>query len=158
MPRRKKPPLSLFEKLVKIEQSGIHRKPDVTELRYSELTSLEERVRIIFDINERKDRAATNMIYFIMYDIESTKVRNQVVKYLINKGCHRIQKSIFLASTDISIFNKIKEDLVQIQSFYENSDSILVVPISTDYLQSMKIIGKTIDIDLITHKSNVLFF
>ena len=93
-----------------------------------------------------------------MYDIESTKVRTQVAKYLIRQGCHRIQKSIFLASIPADRFQKIREDLTKIQSFYDNDDSILLVPISTDYLQSMKIIGKSVDVDVITKSRNTLFF
>ncbi len=41
---------------------------------------------------------------------------------------------------------------------YDNQDSILIVPITTDYLKSMRIIGKNIDIDIITHTRNTLFF
>lgn len=44
------------------------------------------------------------------------------------------------------------------QACYENSDSILVVPISTDYLKAMKVIGQTINVDVITKTSNTLFF
>ncbi|MBQ3950872.1 MAG: CRISPR-associated endonuclease Cas2, partial [Bacteroidales bacterium] len=32
-----------------------------------------------------------------MYDIASNKVRRAVVKYLQRRGCHRVQRSIFLA-------------------------------------------------------------
>ena len=158
MPRKKKPPLTLKERLMRVHQSGIGDKAIIKADGLLELNSLEERIQKIFNIIDRKDKTATNMLFFVMYDIESNKVRNQVVKYLIKKGCYRIQKSIFLASTDLSTLNKIKEDLVEIQSYYENLDSILIVPISTDYLQAMKVIGKSIDVDVITKTKNVLFF
>ena len=45
-----------------------------------------------------------------------------------------------------------------VQAAYENNDSILVVPISTDHLRSMKIIGQTIAIDVIMHSKNTMFF
>ena len=54
--------------------------------------------------------------------------------------------------------DKIRRSLTEVQECYENNDSILVVPISTDYLQSMKIIGKTIDVDIIMQTKNTLFF
>ena len=137
----------------RIGEQKIEEVPDVTEL-----DSLEDRVNKIFRIVNKKDRSATDMLFFVMYDIESTKVRNQVAKYLIQKGCHRIQKSIFLANIGMDSFQQIKNDLSEIQSFYDNVDSILLVPISSDYLQSMKIIGKSIDIDVITRSRNTLFF
>lgn len=98
------------------------------------------------------------MLFFVMYDVESNKVRRYVVKYLERQGCTRIQKSIFLADLEMSKFNEIKNDLAEVQAVYENNDSILVVPITTEYLRSMKIIGQNIDIDVITHSRNTLFF
>ena len=98
------------------------------------------------------------MLFFVMYDIESNKVRRYVVKYLERQGCTRIQKSIFLADLEMSKFNEIKNDLAEVQAVYENNDSILVVPITTEYLRSMKIIGQNIDTDVITHSRNTLFF
>jgi len=98
------------------------------------------------------------MTFFVMYDISSNKVRNQVVKYLIQKGCTRVQRSIFLADLDAKVYNEIREDLAAVQQAYENEDSILIVPLSTDYLKSMKIIGQNIDIDVITKCKHTLFF
>jgi len=37
-------------------------------------------------------------------------------------------------------------------------DSIIVCPISTDQLRAMRIIGQQIDVDIITHNRNTLFF
>jgi len=98
------------------------------------------------------------MLFFVMYDIEDKRVRNLVSKYLVKKGCTRIQKSIFLADLPSSKYEKIRNDLTEVQAAYENLDSILVVPISTDYLKSMKIIGKNISVDVITKSKNTLFF
>jgi CRISPR-associated protein Cas2 len=98
------------------------------------------------------------MLFFVMYDIAHNKVRNMVAKYLIKRGCYRIQKSIFLADLPPEDFSKIKSDLAEVQAAYDNNDSILIVPISTDYLKSMKIIGQNIDVDLIMRNKNTLFF
>ena len=98
------------------------------------------------------------MIFFIMYDIESNKVRRYIAKYLEKKGCTRIQRSIFLADADTAIYNEIKNDLTEVQACYDNNDSILVVPISPDYLRAMKIIGQSIDLDIITRSKTSLFF
>lgn len=93
-----------------------------------------------------------------MYDIESNKVRYNVVKYLERMGCFRIQKSIFLADLSIQKYETIKSDLAEVQSLYENHDSIIVCPVSSDLLQSMKVIGKHINLDVITRSKNTLFF
>lgn len=56
------------------------------------------------------------------------------------------------------LYEQIKSDLAEVQACYENNDGILVVPISTDYLKAMKVIGQTINVDVITKTSNTLFF
>ena len=98
------------------------------------------------------------MIFFVMYDIEDDKARRQVFKYLLKLGCYRVQRSVFLADLPNSKYDQIRKDLTEVQAAYDNNDSILVVPISTDYLTAMKIIGQTIDIDVITKTRNTLFF
>jgi CRISPR-associated protein Cas2 len=97
-------------------------------------------------------------LFFVMYDIESDKVRRLIVKYLQRKGCTRVQRSVFLADLPLKEYDNIRADLTEAQSAYDNDDSILVVPVSTDMMQAMRIIGKNIDIDLIMHSSNTLFF
>ena len=69
-----------------------------------------------------------------------------------------MQKSIFLADLDAKVYEEIKNDLAEVQAAYENMDSILVVPLSTDYLRAMKVIGHSVNIDVITHSRNTLFF
>ena len=93
-----------------------------------------------------------------MYDIESNKVRRLICKYLMLKGCLHIQKYIFIANQTIEVFNIIKSELEQVQSFYFNEDSIIVLPITSDYLKMMKIIGKNINMDIITQNKSTLFF
>ena len=155
---KNKPPLSLLERVQRISTASVGNKEIEENPDVQDMETLEKRIQTILGITNSPSRKATDMLFFVMYDIESTKVRNQVAKYLIRQGCHRIQKSIFLANIAAERFNSIRSDLTQIQSFYDNEDSILLVPISTDYLQSMKIIGKTIDIDVITKSKNTLFF
>ncbi|WP_080905435.1 CRISPR-associated endonuclease Cas2 [Parabacteroides sp. Marseille-P3160] len=143
-----------------LKQSGLSGSPppNRTQVKYDDLESIEERVNRILGLINKKDRSATNMLFFVMYDIESNKVRRYISKYLLKKGCTRIQRSIFLADLSNSVYEEIKNDLKEVQSVYENKDSIIIVPISTDYIQSMKVIGQSIDIDLITHIKNTLFF
>ena len=123
-----------------------------------EMENLEKRLHSIFELVNKKKRNTGNMLFFVMYDIENNKVRRYVVKYLEHKGCTRVQKSIFLADLSIEQYQDIRNDLAEVQAVYENKDSILVVPISTDYLKAMKVIGQNVDIDIIMHTRNTLFF
>lgn len=158
---RHKKAYDYIDALKKIAAAGLADSPAPNRERdgeLDELLPLEERTkRILGLVNEQKKRIG-RMLFFVMYDIESNKVRRYVVKYLERQGCTRIQKSIFLADLETSKFNEIKQDLTEVQAVYENSDSILVVPITTEYLRSMKIIGQNINIDVITHSRNTLFF
>jgi CRISPR-associated protein Cas2 len=155
MPRKKKT-LSFAERTLKLYRSGLPKKlPLPADI--DELPSLDERIKQILGIVNHKHNHS-RMLFFVMYDIEDNRVRNQVVKYLLKKGCSRIQKSIFLGDTEHAIYAQIKDDLTAVQECYENHDSIILVPISTDYLQAMRIIGKNVDIDIILKNKNTLFF
>lgn len=123
-----------------------------------EVYSISLRIQKILDIVNRKSIKQGYMLFFIMYDITSNKVRNLIAKYLIKRGCIRIQKSIFLANLHSSVCEKIRTDLAEVQSAYDNEDSILIVPISEGYLDAMCIIGQSIDMDVIMHRKNTLFF
>ena len=127
-------------------------------LVYNIIESLELRLHKILDIVESPNRKAGNMIFFVMYDIASNKVRRAVVKYLERSGCHRVQRSIFLADTKPEMCQQIQKDLTVVQAMYDNKDSIFIVPLSIDYIRSMKVIGENIDFDLILKTRSTLFF
>ena len=144
MPRKKKT-LSFVEKMKKLQQSGLSENTSPNRLLNDcELNNLELRIKNILQIVDNPKKKPNTMIFFVMYDIESNKVRRHIVKYLEKKGCTRVQRSIFLADADTAIYNEIKR-LSEVQACYDNNDSILVVPISPDYLRAMKIIGQSID-------------
>ena len=98
------------------------------------------------------------MLFFVMYDIEDNKVRTHIAKYLIKKGCVRIQKSIYIADQKPAIYREIHDTLREVQDIYDNKDSIILVPISTDEMRAMKIIGENIDFDMSLGNKNTLFF
>ena len=157
---KKKKPLSHIEVLRKLARSGLQESPPISRpvVDGEGIATLEERVALIFGTINRTSRRPTDMIFFVMYDIESNKVRRLVAKYLIDKGCTRIQNSIFLADLPKPVCDTIKVDLAEVQALYDNHDSIIVCPISTDQLYAMHIIGQKIDIDIITNQRNTLFF
>lgn len=156
--------MSFVERMRKINSSALLSSgqdaasvPSVSADGTDDIESLEARVRKILNLVRNKKREG-RMLFLVMYDIRSNKVRALVHKYLKRQGCTPIQRSIFLADTSIEIYNQIKGDLVEVQQAYENNDSIIVLPVTTDYLRMMKIIGKSIELDVITHSKSTLFF
>lgn len=156
---KKKKELTFPEKLWKLKKAGLEGSPAVGSGNFpDELEPLRDRVDKILGIIKNDELTPGRMIFFIMYDIENNKVRHQVAKYLIKKGCTRVQKSIFLANTQRFVYDEIKNDLKEVQACYENNDSIFLVPVSTDEIRAMNIIGQKIDVDLILQSRNTLFF
>jgi CRISPR-associated endonuclease Cas2 len=160
MAKKQKISLTLHQKLLKVKRAGLthQRPPDCFDPNQQEMPSLQERVDRILELYNRNHYKPLGMIYFIMYDIENNKVRTHIAKYLKKEGCVRVQKSIFLASTERERFNEIYTTIKEVQEFYDNNDSVFFVPVSVDHLRSMKIIGHSIDYDLIIGNTNTLFF
>lgn len=158
---KKRKPKDYIELLRLLRQGGVSGSPPPNQPHFGgddELTSIEERVRRVLGLVNRKERKPSNMLFFVMYDIESDKVRRYIAKYLEQKGCTRVQRSIFLADLEPAAYHSIRQDLTEVQAAYDNNDSILVVPISTEQLNAMKIIGQKIDVDIIAHTRNTLIF
>ena len=98
MPRKKKPPLSFVQKMKALIESGISDSPCPNKSVDDDiLLPLELRIDKILGLTEKNKKKNGRMMFFVMYDIESDKVRRLVVRYLQKNGCMRVQKSIFLA-------------------------------------------------------------
>lgn len=160
--RKPRTALDYMERLQRLQDSTLDKSKAISSRAADDevgnLPSLEDRIHYIFNTINSEKRPVNNMLFFVMYDIESNKVRYNVAKYLQKKGCTRIQKSIFLADLDRATYESIRSDLTEIQSMYENHDSIIICPVGTEQLMNMKIIGLNIDVDIIMHRKNILFF
>jgi CRISPR-associated protein Cas2 len=157
--KKKKKEMTFVERMLLMKRAGLsHSGRDTSLYDDEKLEGLPERIKKILDITDRTHLTASKMLYFIMYDIENNKVRTSIAKYLEKNGCLRVQKSIFFAETERSVFNTIHSDLKHIQELYDNNDSIFMVPVSTDQVRAMKIIGQNTDFDLIIGNRNTLFF
>lgn len=150
--KKERDPLSYLQKMLAVKRAGISISKPPVEM--DDLDSLDVRIEKILGL--QNNYKTTDMVYFIMYDIEDNKVRRQIVKYLLKKGAFRIQKSIFMARTDRAMFHEIHEALRTINELYENSDSIIMVPIPSDVVNSMKLMGMNVDIEFITKNRNTL--
>jgi len=152
-----KPETLLKNRLEHLAKAGLKPNRKIKSSENLDLLPLDKRVKQILDLTDKKVKI-TNMLFLVMYDIENDKVRNEVAKYLIRKGCIRIQKSVYMANLKRETYAEIHKTLAEIQQMYENNDSILMIPVSSDEVRTMKIIGQRIDIDLILGNKNLLFF
>lgn len=155
------------EKMALIKQAGMHPQeiedkaitdsetPGKEVLEYA---SLPERIKELLKIIQSSPVKATEMLSLIMYDIENDKVRTLLAKYLIEKGCVRIQKSVYMLRAERKLYLEVSETLKEVQESYDNNDSIILVPIPANTPGSMQIIGKDIQIDTLVKKPNMLYF
>ncbi|MCS6990442.1 MAG: CRISPR-associated endonuclease Cas2 [Chitinophagales bacterium] len=156
MSRPKRRNYDLRTRLELLRRAGLTGASEASE--QDKLLPLEKRIKKILNILRDKPKKPLAMLYLIMYDIENDKVRNRISRYLERKGCVRIQKSVFVARTEPKVFEEIHETLREVQSFYDNRDSIILVPANSSDLRSMKIIGKELYLEAILDKPNSLFF
>jgi len=159
--KKKKKELTFVEKVQLIHRAGLEGKSNERSkpnLQIDNLDSLQKRIEIILNITKKPKIKAGNMLYFIMYDIQNNKIRTLISKHLLRKGCQRVQKSIFFAESERKVYNEIVDDLKEVQETYENEDSIFFVPVSSDQLRAMKMIGQNIDFDIISKNKNTLFY
>ena len=107
----------------------------------------------------RSSRVKSNtMLYIIMYDIENNKIRTHIAKYLIKKGCLRIQKSVYLAKSSQAVMKDISQTLREINEVYKNEDSIFVLPVPEEKFNNIKVIGRNVEFEIVTRPKNVIFF
>lgn len=165
MARPKKVAYNLREKLEKIRKAGLKpkQKPspgqaDGGRQPVEEIHTLNERIQRMLDLVRQPTQNAYDMLYLVMYDIEDDRVRTHIAKYLLSKGCIRIQKSVYLARTHQKIFTEINEALKEVQSAYDNHGSILLIPVQAATVSSMKIIGKDIQLQSLIDPPNTLFY
>lgn len=123
------------------------------------MPDLNERIKAVkemFDSYPLKPKK--DMICFITYDITDNRIRKKISDYLEEKGCVRVQKSIFLAQIERVVFKTLQEGLASIAAAYGESDSIFFIPVPEDSLHKMRIIGKEIDFSITLGRSHTLFF
>jgi CRISPR-associated protein Cas2 len=157
--KKKQVEISFAEQIRLIKRAGLRGTRALTREvdGIDELDNLDERINKILNLLNQSQKS-TDMLYFIMYDIEHNKIRNYIARYLTEKGCVRLQKSVFLGSSDRKTFDEIAGALKEVNEVYDNHDSIVLVPVSTDEVRSMRVIGQEKDLKLYLDKPNTLIF
>jgi len=96
------------------------------------------------------------MITWVLYDIESNKIRNKVIRICKNAGLYRVQKSVFLGTLEDNQYDEI---ILQIESVVDlEKDSVYVFPMSQSNLKMCGLIGQAFDKELVTDEIISKFF
>jgi CRISPR-associated protein Cas2 len=141
--------------------------PSLSEKQLMELTEDKNQhreipigLKMFFDFLDRvqQSKRSEEMYCFIMYDIKNTKIRSMMAKYLIQKGCIRVQKSVYFALFHRKLQREVTNMLRKMHACYENQDSILVLPVGEDMLNSLTCIGKSFELKQLTISKHTLFF
>jgi CRISPR-associated protein Cas2 len=160
MAKEKIPKISFAKAMARIKKAGLETSATdkLEKIELDEIENLDQRIEKVLHFVKTQKHIPENMIFMLMYDIENTKIRTNIAKFLIREGCIRIQKSVYLANLPRKKYQEIHQTLKEVQELYENNDSILFLQVPTDALNAMKIIGQQIEFDFITDNKNTLFF
>jgi len=113
-----------------------------------------EEIFEILHLNFENPRA---MNCFIFYDIQNNRLRVKIAKYLLEKGCQRIQKSVYLANITKKMYNDIFETFQELEEVFDDLDSIFMVPIGEYHLAEMRMVGKDLDMEFSRSQKHVIF-
>lgn len=94
--------------------------------------------------------------YFVMYDIEDNRIRRHIAKFLKKRGFIRVQKSVYLGWIYTDMHKELCSTLKEVNEFYENMDSIIILPAMEDILQKTLIIGKRVEFQLETKHTHTI--
>lgn len=111
---------------------------------------------VLAHLQKDRKKTATEMMCIISYDIEHNKVRRVIARYLIREGCIRVQKSVYVARLERKKFQEISETLKAIQEMYDNHDSIFLLPVGEEQIHRLIVIGRNLEMELITHPPHTL--
>ena len=75
-----------------------------------------------------------------MYDISDHKLRKRIAKKCKQIGLKRMQKSVFFGHTRLSLLNRFKKEGEELIN--EQSDSILILPITEKGMKKLLSLGK----------------
>lgn len=115
-----------------------------------------EAVRLLFRRFEAQK--ITNMLFFVSYDIEDNRVRRHIAKYLLRKGCVRLQKSVYFGTAKRDQYQELVKTLAEVQALYQNHDSIFLLPVGEDNVHKMEVIGQNLNLQLHIDPGSVFFF
>ncbi|MDD3012026.1 MAG: CRISPR-associated endonuclease Cas2 [Bacteroidales bacterium] len=98
---------NLFDRIKTMKKAGLAGKQLIPGANLFPCDAKNHLKAVLHFLQNIKQIKIDEMYCFIMYDIESNRVRNYISKYLIRKGCMRVQKSVFVACLKKENYQKI---------------------------------------------------
>jgi len=156
MPRRKQVlPLPIPERNERCATAGL---PTMTDAQLTNGQHVPDHLaNWLTWLAQQPRKRPEDMYCFICYDIENNKIRRLVARVLEKEGCIRVQKSVFFARIHRKRHVRLTQLLREIQQLYENQDSIMLLPVGEDTLNSLQCIGKSVDMQQLTAPKNTVF-
>jgi len=96
------------------------------------------------------------MLVWVVYDIQSNKIRNNVARRCKNSGLYRVQKSVFLGEVEDNQLDELKLQLENLINL--SKDSVYVFPMSRAELKKAGLLGQAFDKELVTDEIISKFF
>ena len=115
-----------------------------------------ENVNLIFNAENLTKKQY--MVYLICYDITRNKLRTKIADYLQERGCRRVQKSVFMGELHRKHFKLLYQTLQDISDALEENDTIIMMPVSEGNVQSMKMLGQEVNMSFTLSREKVLLF
>lgn len=161
--RKKRQPKSFAERMAALGKAGLKysetMRPAKSPEKELEGLEREARVKKLIEILEKtRDMKPGNILAFIMYDVESNRIRRYIAKYLEKQGYIRVQKSVFFGNVSRAHHKKVCEVLKEVNEKYENGDSLMFLPVSIDMFHNLKVVGKNLEYELAITEKSTLFF
>lgn len=120
---------------------------------------IRECVYRIFDKQLKANVLKGYSLCMVMYDVSDGYIRKCISDRLKRKGFKRLQMSVYMGCLLADDMNELKTELhTTISELGENSDSVIIIPITNDTLAIMSFYGNSIDLRELTDKNKVLFF
>jgi CRISPR-associated protein Cas2 len=151
--------ISFPERLKRLAKAGLQTTQLRGRMRSEDRTlgTLEARVNRIQEfVKNWQDPKNKGMLYFVMYDIEDHRIRRNIAKYLIREGCTRIQKSVFMGNNSHAKYREMADTLEEINQMYQNSDSIVILPVTRESITQLEVVGKDLQYKMVVQPPNVL--
>jgi CRISPR-associated protein Cas2 len=98
---------------------------------------------------------ANKLLVWCIYDISKNKIRNKIVKIVMECGLYRVQKSVFLGE-----INKNDLDSLVLQSdelIDKKTDSVYIFPMCEADFKKAILQGQAFDREMVTDKVKALF-
>lgn len=82
------------------------------------------------------------MPHLICYDITNNSLRTKLGKKILAGGLDRINKSVYLGTVSDSSLKSLEGELAALmQQDAEPHDSLIILPVTTQQIQSMRVYG-----------------